>query len=95
MNKRIKKKLNKRGNQKTYLGYRKYKLNKLIQKFIDDNDIDESKGGVLIYLVISRKANYKTIHKLQVFTGVYPKGINADINQNREVEISFNCNSIS
>lgn len=96
MNKRTKKKITKRLNCKTYLGFRKKLINNFIFKRIDE--LGYETGQVIAHLVLSRKANYKTIHSLKLFTNCYPvsMGSSFDYNSNdKELSIDFSCNPIN
>lgn len=94
MNKRTKKKITKRLNCKTYLSFRKKLISDFIFKRINELG-DYETGKVIVHLILSRKANYKTIHSLKLFTNCYPVSISSsfDYNSNdKEFTIDFSCN---
>lgn len=90
MKSRIKKKITKRLGCRTYLDYRK----KLIQKVIDKRikELGDDTGQIMVHLVLSRKANYKTIHSLKIFTNCYPISVHTPYDHdNGSISIDFNC----
>lgn len=96
MNKRTKKKLTKRLNCKTYLGYRKKLVNNFIFRRISELGCETDQ--VIACLTISKKGNYKSIHSLKLFTNCYPvsMGSSFDYNSsNKELCINFGCNPIN
>ncbi|MCM1216009.1 MAG: hypothetical protein NC548_15990 [Lachnospiraceae bacterium] len=94
MKRRIKKKIDKRLGCKTYLKYRKELLQQIINKRIEE--LGDDTGQIMVHLVLSRKANYKTIHSLKIFTNCYPVAIKSSFEkEDKEINLDFNCTPMS
>lgn len=89
MNKRIKKKLEKRLFMKSYSKYRDKLLNIMIDRYIEENNLNCD--NTFIYVLLSKRG--KKVLRISAFTNVFPIAIN-----NKEVgsiELEFNCTNQS
>ena len=94
MNKRQRKKFEKKLRHKTYNGYRAAFIVKRLFESAHRDGIDTSGGNNLVYIVTDRTGNLKRPKKCQLFTNVIPVSSKFHSEEEREIDMSFNCRPI-
>ena len=91
MNRRIKKKFDKRDGCKTYLNFRLHRIIKSVEKHITDDT-------VLILITDSNRMDLKHPQRIRVFTNVMPVAADGskseDTDDTRSMEITFTANTM-
>ena len=88
MNKRQKKKFDKKLGCRSYADYRLRRIMKAVRNHYDIGSND------ILYIVESKRGKYKCPLKVQLFKDCYPKSMSTGARGN-DVELSFTCNSPS
>ena len=86
MNRRIKKKLDKRYGCKTYLNFRRHRIIKVVEKYITD-DID------LILITDSKRMDLKHLQQIRLLNNVKPIAIDSEYTS-KPINIEFTANTI-
>lgn len=86
MNRRIKKKLDKRDGCKTYLNFRLHRIIKAVEKHITD-DID------LILITDSKRMDLKHLQQIRLLNNVKPIAIDSEYTS-KPINIQFTANTI-
>ena len=90
MNRRIKKKLDKRDGCKTYLNFRLHRIMKVSEKYMTDDNC-------MILITDSKRMDLKHPQRIRVLTNIMPVGVGDDKPENtgdtRSMEIQFKVNT--
>lgn len=90
MNRRIKKKFDKRDGCKTYLNFRLHRIMKVSEKYMTDDNC-------MILITDSKRMDLKHPQRIRVLTNVMPVGVGNDKPENtgdtRSMEIEFKANT--
>ena len=88
MNRRIKKKLDKRDGCKTYLDFRLHRIMKVSEKYMTDDNC-------MILITDSKRMDLKHPQRIRVLTNIMPVGVGDDKPENtgEPINIQFNANT--
>lgn len=88
MNRRIKKKFDKRDGCKTYLDFRLHRIMKVAEKYMTDDNC-------MILITDNKRMDLKHPQRIRVLTNIMPVGVGDDKPENtgEPINIQFNANT--